>query len=66
MMGKPVVEGTRVTVETILDELGAGESIEQILEAHPCLTRDDVLAAVRFGAEVLRADVAYPLPKSVA
>ena len=66
MMGKPVVEGTRVTVETILDELGAGESIEQVLEAHPRLTRDDVLAAVRFGAKALRADVAYPLPKSVA
>jgi uncharacterized protein (DUF433 family) len=66
MMGKPVVEGTRVTVETILEELGAGESIEQVLEAHPRLTRDGVLAAVRFGAEVLRADVAYPLPKSVA
>ena len=66
MMGKPVVEGTRVTVETILDGLGAGESIEQVLEAHPRLTRDDVLAAVRFGAEALRADVAYPLPKSVA
>jgi len=66
MMGKPVVEGTRVTVETILVELGAGESMQQVLEAHPRLTRDDVLSAVRFGAEVLRADVAYPLPKSVA
>jgi uncharacterized protein (DUF433 family) len=66
MMGKPVVEGTRVTVEAILEALGAGESIEQVLEAHPRLTRDGVLAAVRFGAEALRADVAYPTPKSVA
>lgn len=66
MMGKPVVEGTRVTVETILEELGAGQTIEQILEAHPRLTREGVLAAVRFGAEALRADVAYPAPKSVA
>ena len=66
MMGKPVVEGTRVTVETILEEMGSGESIEQVLEAHPRLTREAVLAAVRFGAEVLRADIAYPLPKSVA
>jgi len=63
MMGKPVVEGTRITVEAILEDLGAGETIEQVLEAHPRLTRDGVLAAVRFGAEVLRADVAYPLPK---
>jgi uncharacterized protein (DUF433 family) len=66
MMGKPVVEGTRITVESILDELGAGQTIEQLLEAHPRLTREGVLAAVRFGAEVLRADVAYPVSKSVA
>jgi len=66
MMGKPVVEGTRITVEFILEELGAGRTIEQLLEAHPRLTREGVLAAVRFGAEVLRADVAYPVSKSVA
>ncbi|MBN2204164.1 MAG: DUF433 domain-containing protein [Thermoleophilia bacterium] len=66
MMGKPVVEGTRITVEQILEELGAGRTIEELLEAHPRLTREGVLAAVRFGAEVLRADVAYPLSKSVA
>ena len=66
MMGKPVVEGTRITVESILDGLGAGRTIEQLLEAHPWLTREGVLAAVRFGAEVLRADVAYPVSKSVA
>jgi uncharacterized protein (DUF433 family) len=64
MMGKPVVEGTRVTVETILEELGAGEAMEDVLAAHPRLTRDDVLAAMRFGAEALRADVAYPTSKS--
>ena len=66
MMGKPVVGKTRITVESILEELGAGQTIEQLLEAHPRLTREGVLAAVRFGAEVLRADVAYPLSKSVA
>ncbi|MDP2183402.1 MAG: DUF433 domain-containing protein [Actinomycetota bacterium] len=66
MMGKPVVEGTRITVEAILEDIGAGETIEQVLKAHPRLTREGVLAAVRFGAEALRADVAYPTPKSVA
>ena len=66
MMGKPVVGDTRITVESILEELGAGQTIEQLLEAHPRLTREGVLAAVRFAAEVLRADVAYPLSKSVA
>ncbi|MHB9150861.1 MAG: DUF433 domain-containing protein [Thermoleophilia bacterium] len=66
MMGKPVVEGTRITVESILEELGAGQTIEQLLEAHPRLTREGILAAVRFGAEVLRADITYPVTKSVA
>lgn len=66
MMGKPVVEGTRITVEQILEELGSGRTIEQLLEAHPRLTRDGVLAALRFGAEVMHADVVYPLSKSVA
>ena len=66
MMGKPVVEGTRITVESILEELGAGQTIERLWDAHPRLTREGVLAAVRFGAEVLRADVAYPVSKSVA
>jgi len=66
MMGKPVVEGTRITVEQILEGLGAGETIEQILESHPRLTREGVLAAVRFGAEALKADVAYPISTPVA
>ena len=66
MMGKPVVEGTRITVESILEEIGSGQTIEQLLAAHPRLTREAVLAAVRFGAEALRADVTYPISKSVA
>lgn len=66
MMGKPVIKGTRITVELILEKLGAGETIEQVLEAHPRLTREAVLAALRFGAEVLHHDVAYPLPKLIA
>jgi uncharacterized protein (DUF433 family) len=62
MMGKPVIAGTRITVETILEKLGAGETIEQLLAAHPRLTRPAVLAALEFAAQVLRADVVYPLP----
>lgn len=50
MMGKPVVEGTRITVEQIIEEMSAGSTIEQLLEAHPRLTREGVLAAMRFGA----------------
>jgi uncharacterized protein (DUF433 family) len=46
MMGKPVVAGTRITVELILEKLAAGETIEQILEAHPRLTREAILGAI--------------------
>ncbi len=62
MMGKPVVRGTRITVELILEKLGAGESTEQLLTDHPRLTREAILAALDFGAKALRADVVYPLP----
>jgi uncharacterized protein (DUF433 family) len=64
MMGKPVVAGTRITVESILDKLGAGETIEQILTEHPRLTREGILAAIRFGSQALRADVAYPVAET--
>lgn len=50
MMGKPVVAGTRITVELILDKLAAGESVEDLLKAHPRLTREAVLAALEFAA----------------
>ena len=66
MMGKPVIAGTRITVELVLEKLGSGETIEQILQAHPRLTREGVLAAVRFGAAALRADVAYPVAELVS
>ena len=56
MMGKPVIAGTRITVELILEKLGAGETIEQIVDAHPRLTREAVLASLSFAARMLRAE----------
>jgi len=66
MMGKPIVAGTRITVELILEKLAAGETIEQILDAHPRLTKEAVLAAIGFAAQALKADVVYPVPELVA
>jgi uncharacterized protein (DUF433 family) len=48
VMGKPVVAGTRVTVDLILEKLAGGENVEQILDAHPRLTREGVPAAIGF------------------
>lgn len=64
MLGKPVIAGTRVTVESILEKLAEGETIEQVLAAHPRLTREGVRAALRFAAEALRAEASYPLQQT--
>ena len=66
MMGKPVIAGTRITVELILEELAAGASVESLLEGYPTLAPDAVSAALKFAAEALRADVVYPIPRRSA
>ena len=66
LAGKPVIAGTRITVELILEKLAAGESIDQLLEAHPRLTRDGIQAALGFAAEALKADVVYPVETTEA
>jgi uncharacterized protein (DUF433 family) len=66
MMGKPVIAGTRITVEAILMRLAAGETIDQLLLAHPRLTLEAIQAALAFAAAVLRADVVYPVTDKAA
>ena len=60
MMGKAIVRGTRITVELILEKLAAGETMDDLLEEHPRLTRDAIHAALAFAADVLKSDVVYP------
>ena len=66
MMGKPVIAGTRITVEFIVEKLGSGETIDQILQAHPRLTREAIQEALTFAAEALRADVIYPVSTPIS
>ena len=61
MMGKPVIAGTRITVELILEKLAAGETIDQILDAHPRLTKAVIQEALAFAAKLLRSDIVYPV-----
>jgi len=63
MMGKPVIAGTRITVELILEKLSTGETVEQILDAHPRLSREAIFAALKFAIETLKAVVVYPVTK---
>ena len=66
MRGKPTIAGTRITVESILERLAEGESQEQILRANPRLSPDDIRAALAFAAQVLHADVIYPVAANAA
>jgi uncharacterized protein (DUF433 family) len=52
--GKPCIRGTRLWVSLLLDLLASGASIEQVLEEYPQLQREDVLAAIAYGAEMSR------------
>ena len=64
MMGKPVIRGTRITVETIVTALAAGETFEQLLDEYPALTDAGIRAALAFAAASLRSDFIYPLPSA--
>ena len=53
MFGKPVIKGTRLTVEQILRKLAGGMTTEEIITDHPHLKREDILAAQEFAADYL-------------
>ena len=50
--GKPVIKGTRVMVSNILGALAGGDTIDQIIEDYPSITRQDIFAALQFGSEL--------------
>jgi uncharacterized protein (DUF433 family) len=52
--GKPCIRGTRIWVSLLLDFLASGATFEQILEDYPQLKREDILAAIAYGAEMSR------------
>ena len=53
MLGKPVIKGTRITVELILRKISGGYSFENILEMYPHLRHEDILACVEYAASVI-------------
>jgi len=60
MLGKPIVDGTRITVEHILEELSHGLTFEELLVEYPTLTKEGILTAIEYATEVLRTDMVYP------
>ncbi|HHI00086.1 antitoxin [Thermococci archaeon] len=55
--GKPVIKGTRIPVYLILELLGAGLSIEDILKEYPELTKEDVLDAIKFASKLAKVEI---------
>jgi uncharacterized protein (DUF433 family) len=61
LVGKPVIKGTRLAVEFLLDLLAEGWTSEEILGNYPQLTADDLQAALHYAAESLKRERVYPL-----
>jgi uncharacterized protein (DUF433 family) len=61
LVGKPVIKGTRLAVEFIVDLLAQGWSEMEILRNYPGLTHEDIQACLRYASEILRAERVYPL-----
>jgi uncharacterized protein (DUF433 family) len=62
LLGKPVVRGTRLSVEFILGLYAEGWTEEQILENYPTLTKESLLAVFAYTRECMREEFLYPLP----
>lgn len=63
MVGKPVIKGTRITVELILRLLAQGQTVDKILENYPHLHKEDILAAIEYATELVEEEKVYPLDK---
>ena len=62
LVGKPLIRGTRLSVEFILDLLANDWTIEQLLSEYPQLEREDVMAVLKYAAEMAKEEKVYPLP----
>lgn len=56
LLGKPVIRGTRIAVEEILRRLAEGMTVDELLEAYPRLSREDILSALAYSAEILAGE----------
>jgi len=66
MVGKPVIKGTRITVELILEKLAHGQTHVDIIGSHPRLTEDDIRAALAYAVRTIALEDVYPNTKKAA
>jgi len=64
LVGKPIIKGTRISVEFILELLSEGWTYEDILKNYPQLSREDILAAVEYSLEMIKEEKVYSLCNS--
>ena len=64
MLGKPVIEGTRITVELVLERLAAGDSVDDVLVSYPFLVREQVLSAIAYAASIVKNELIFPHPSA--
>jgi uncharacterized protein (DUF433 family) len=62
LQGKPVLKGTRLAVELIVDLLAQGWTEDKVIESYPRLTSEDIRACLAYASAALRAERIYPLP----
>jgi len=62
LVGKPVIKGTRISVEFVVDLLARGWTVEQVLKEYDHLTREDIQACLAYASELLKTERVYLLP----
>lgn len=62
MLGKPVIKGTRITVQQLLESLATGTSMEELLAMHPHISRQQILAALQFASDEIGSISSFPIP----
>ena len=62
MVGKPVVKGTRIPVELVIEELAANPNVDELLTAHPDLTREGVQACLAYAEAMVKGEQVTPAP----
>jgi uncharacterized protein (DUF433 family) len=66
LVGKPIIKGTRISVELILDRMADGWSMEDVLTSYPHISREDVLAALSFASELFKEETFVAVGKVIA
>lgn len=56
MLGKPIIKGTRITVEIILRKIAGGYSFDEIIEMYPHITKEDIMASVSYAVSVMESE----------